>query len=220
MRLVRFLVFFSASVLLFGCAKEEKINNTESRVGESTVVFFPAVETKGNRLIILSQGQAYTEQGATAISNNQPVEVKINGSVNTAVPGVYVLRYEAESTPTGFPANDFRTVVVIGNDITDSKNLSGTYARYVNGAPNGQTTTWRKTARGVYEIENPGGAAGLTVTGVNYSGNNIAVPLQLTDVGEFYSTGGVYRPTATPPEFQWVIINATYGNAPRLFKKI
>ncbi|HVG41694.1 MAG TPA: immunoglobulin-like domain-containing protein [Chitinophagaceae bacterium] len=210
-----FLFLFALSIL--GCEKTETFNNTDTQVGHSRVVFFPTLETKGERLIIINQGTTYTDAGANALLNGAANPFTTTGTVNTAVPGVYVLRYST-SNPEGFSTGDFRTVVVMGTDIAGN-DFSGTYARYVSGAPNGQTSTWTKTANGVYTVVNPGGATGVTATVVNYSGNNIAVPLQLTSVGEFYSTGGVYNKNANPPQYQWTIINATYGNAVRTFVK-
>jgi hypothetical protein len=217
MQMIKALFILIIPVLLFSCEKTETFNNTDTEVGHSKVVFFPTIETKGNRLTIINQGASYTDAGANAIINGGPNPFTTSGTVNTAVPGIYILRY-ATSNPEGFSVADFRTVVVIGNDVS-GKDFSGTYARYVSGAPNGQTSTWTKTANGVYTVVNPGGATGVTATAVNYSGNNIAVPLQLTSVGEFSSQGGVYNPTAVPPQYQWVIINATYGTAVRTFIK-
>jgi hypothetical protein len=218
MQRIKFCFLLLFSLTLFSCEKTETFNNTDTQVGHSKVVFFPTIETKGSRLIIINQGASYTDAGANAVLNNATNPFTTIGSVNTAVPGVYVLRYNT-ANPEGFSVGDFRTVVVIGNDVAGN-DFSGTYARYVGGAPNGQTSTWTKTANGVYTVVNPGGATGVTATAVNYSGNNIAVPLQLTSVGEFYSTGGVYNKNAVPPQYQWVIINATYGNAVRTFVKL
>lgn len=212
------LIILLLSVFFFmGCSKTETIHSTDTEEGHSKILYFPTIATKGDRLIILAQGATYTDAGANALLNGTANPFTTTGTVNTAVPGIYVLRYNT-SNPEGFSVNDFRTVVVIGTDVS-THDYSGTYARYVSGVANGQTSTWTKTANGVYTVVNPGGATGVTAVAVNYTGNKIDVPLQLTSVGEFYSTGGVYDATAVPPQYQWTIINATYGNAVRTFIK-
>lgn len=211
------------SVVVLLCAglsiscNKESINSTDTTVGHSRIVFFPTLTTKGDRLIILKQGDTYTDQGATATLNGQANPFATSGTVDPSKPGIYVLNYSTKNSE-GFSATDYRTVAVIGNDVT-ANNFSGTYARYVGSAPNGQTSTWTKTANGVYTVVNPGGATGVTVTAVNYSGNIIAIPQQQTSAGTFSSQGGVYTPTAVPPQYQWVIINAGYGTAVRIFIK-
>jgi hypothetical protein len=221
MKLIKYLLFFLVPVFIFGCAKDEEFNNTDTKVGHSRVVFFPTIETIGERLIIINQGDTYTEAGATAKLAGETVEYQTSGTVNPAVPGIYNIAFEA-SNPEGFSASDFRTVVVLGNDV-GANDFSGTYARYVGGTPNGQTSTWTKIANGVYTVVNPGGATGVTATAVNYTGNRIAVPPQITEAGlfstEISATSGIYYPNAIPPKYEWVIINATYGTALRTFIK-
>jgi len=221
MKFSKFGIYLILTLIFFGCAKEENFNNTSTEVGISKVVFFPILSTKGDRLVILQPGATYTEQGATATLNNQPTQFTTTGTVDVSKPGIYSIAYEAKNEQ-GFSATDFRTVVVIASNV-DANNFSGTYARHVGGAPNGQTSTWTKIANGVYTVVNPGGATGVTATAVNYTGNLIAIPPQITEAGLFSSaitsTSGIYYPTANPPKYDWAIVNPGYGTALRTFVK-
>lgn len=216
-RYFKFLFAAIFSGIFFTSCEKDTVEITDTSVGISKIIFFPSLATKGDRLMIIKQGDTYTDQGATPMLNGQTNPFTTTGAVDASKPGIYILNYETKNAE-GYSATDYRTVAVIGNDVS-ANNFSGTYARYVNGAPNGQTTTWTKTANGVYTVVNPGGATGVTVTAVNYSGNIIAIPLQATSSGVFSSQGGLYNPTAVPPQFQWIIINAGYGNAVRTFIK-
>ncbi len=211
------LFFLFLIVAGLSCNKNDDYNYPAGTVGHSRIIFFPSVAIKGDKLIILQPGTAYTDPGVTALLNGATTPTTTSGAVDVTKPGVYVLTYTAKN-PEGYTASDTRTVAVIGNDVS-THNYSGTYARYVSNAPNGQTSTWTKTANGVYTVVNPGGATGVTVTAVNYSGNNIAIPQQVVSAGQFSSTGGVYSPDATPPQYQWAIINSGYGTAVRTFIK-
>jgi hypothetical protein len=154
----------SLLIILVACNKND-INNTSDRVGISRVVFFPAIKTNGQRLIIINQGATFTDPGATATLNGVATPFTVN-TVNTNVPGVYDLTYTA-TNPQGFTATDWRTVVVIGNDVT-THDYSGRYLR----AATGVISTWTKTASGQYIVDNPGGAAvgaGYKVVVVNYT---------------------------------------------------
>jgi hypothetical protein len=223
MKLTVYLLILSSFCLFAGCAKEEEINNSETQVGHSKVIFFPSIEIKGDHVIILQQGETFTDPGATAILNGQPVQYATAGTVNTSTPGIYYLTYEAKNAE-GYSASDYRSVAVIGNDVSDARDLSGTYARYVGGSANGQTSTWTKTAKGVYTVVNPGGATGVTAIAVNYTGNRIAIPPQPTSAGQFStaitSESGIYYPDALPPYYEWAIVNGGYGPALRTFKKL
>ena len=214
MKFIKYLFIISTLVSFVGC-KKEKVTETETQVGHSKVVFFPSIAIKGEHLIILSQGGTYTEAGATAILNGKPTEFTTDGTVNTATPGVYNLTYLAKN-PEGFSASDWRTVVVIGNDVT-GKDISGTYLR----AATGVTSTWTKTANGIYTVENPGGAAvgaGLTVIGVNYTGNKIAIPKQVSpDFGVASSAGESYDPASGTITYSFLA--GGYGTAARTFVK-
>lgn len=213
MKRLQYLLFLS--LLLTACAKEESVKITDTEVGHSRIIFFPSIAIKGEHLIILQQGGTFTDPGATATLNGETAQFSVLGTVTPATPGIYNLVYEAKNAE-GYSATDFRTVVVIGNDVA-TKDLSGKYLR----AATGVTSTWTKTAPGVYTIENPGGAgvgAGLKVIGVNYTGNKIAIPKHFSpDMGLVSSSSESYDPATGT--IKYVLAAGGYGTALRTFVK-
>ncbi|HWJ92380.1 MAG TPA: immunoglobulin-like domain-containing protein [Flavisolibacter sp.] len=223
MRIVATVFSFILIAGLISCNKDDNdFNYPEGTVGHSKIVYFPAVAIKGEHLIILKQGDSYTEPGVTATLNGQTAQFTTTGTVNTAVPGVYNLTYESKN-PEGYAASDWRTVVVIGNDVA-ANDFSGTYLR----AATGVTSTWTKIAPGVYEVDNPGGAGvgvGYKVIAVNYTGNKIRVPKQFAmdpssgSTGIVSTTSETYNATATPPSYSWIFLAGGYGTGLRTFTK-
>lgn len=216
-RNINLLTLVVLSMIIYSCNKDD-FNYPEGYVGTSKVTTYPSVTTKGNKLTIINQGATYTDAGATVKVGEDDAEYVTKGSVNAATPGIYILSYDA-SNEDGFSASDSRTVVVMstGSDISGN-DFSGTYNRYVDGAANGQSSTWTKIGNGIYKVKNPGGAVlEDEITVVNYSGNNIAIPLQSTSVGDFSSKGGLYNPASN--SFTWSIVNGGYGTAVREFRK-
>ena len=217
-RNINLIALLFLSTCLFSCKKDD-FNYPDGYVGISKITNYPIITLNGDLLTFVNQGTAYTDAGVKAMVGETSVEFSTTGTVNTAVPGVYVVNYAAKNED-GFSATAYRSVIVMSTsgDI-NSHNYSGTYDRYVGGSPNGQTSTWTKTGNGIYTVVNPGGATGVTVTAVNYSGNAIAVPQQETSVGTMSSAAGVYNPATSPLQYTWTILNATYGAAPRTFVK-
>ncbi|HVG15497.1 MAG TPA: immunoglobulin-like domain-containing protein [Chitinophagaceae bacterium] len=211
----RLQYFLFLSLLVIGCAKEENVKITDSEVGHSRIVFFPSIAIKGEHLIILQQGSTFTDPGAAATLNAAAAQFSVAGTVTTATPGVYNLVYEAKNAE-GYSATDFRTVVVIGNDVA-AKDLSGKYLREATGV----TSTWTKTGPGVYSIENPGGAAvgvGLKAIAVNYTGNKIAIPKQISpDLGQISTSTESYDPATGT--IKYALAAGGYGAALRTFVK-
>ncbi len=203
--------------LFSSCKKDTEIENA-NQVGSSKIIYFPSIAINGDRLIIVPPGGTYTEPGATAILSGDTTKYTITGGPVSG-PGVYNLVYTA-SNPQNYTASDWRTVVILGNDIS-SNDFSGTYTR----ASTGVSSTWTKTAPGVYTVENPGGATagvGMTVTAVNYSAYNIAIPQQisadfgLTSSAQASSTGGA---GGAITGYSWVFNAGGYGTSLRTFSK-
>jgi hypothetical protein len=213
MKFIKYLLVAITTLSFVGCAKEE-VTETDTEVGHSRVVFFPSIEIKGEHLIILNEGGTFTDPGVTALLAGEPTTTTTTGTVNTATPGIYNLVYSAANTE-GNTVSDFRTVVVIGNDVV-GKDLSGTYLR-----PGFVTSTWTKTANGVYTVENPGGAgvgAGLTVIAVNYTGNKIAIPKHISpDMGLVSSGSESYDPATGT--IKYAFFAGGYGTQVRTFVK-
>jgi hypothetical protein len=222
MRSKIFFIGLISLCLATACNKEPDFNYPEGTVGISKIIYYPSVVIKGEHLIIIHQGDAFTDPGVTALLKGQSVDYTTSGSVDASTPGVYNLDYEAKN-PEGYSATDWRTVVVIGEDVA-ANDFSGTYLREATGV----TSTWTKTANGVYTVDNPGGAsvgAGYLVTVVNYSGNKIKIPRQLaTDpdggIGIVSSRSETYNASANPVTYTWVFLAGGYGTGARIFKKI
>ncbi len=209
-----FLIF--SCLILFSC-KKDNFNYPPGMVGISKIIFFPSVTIVGDRLLILQQGAPFTDSVISTL-NGQPVPFTTNVTVSTANPGVYNVVYTA-SNPQGFTATDWRTIVVIGSDVA-ANDFSGTYLR----AATGVTSTWTKTATGVYTVENAGGASvgvGLNVIAVNYTGTQIAIPVQeSTDYGGLVSSSSeTYTLTPAPPTYSWIFHATNYGTGLRTFTK-
>jgi Domain of unknown function (DUF5011) len=210
-------ILISAVILsvLFSCNKHD-FNYPEGTVGISKIVYFPSVTIKGDRLMIINMGSTFTDPGAEATLNGASVQYTTSGSVDVNTPGIYDLTYSA-SNPQGYSASDWRTVVVMGNDIS-THDLSGVYLRPATGI----TSTWTMTADGVYSVENPGGSSGVgqTVIAVNYTGLKIAIPHQISpDFGEVSSSNESYTLTPPPATYSWIFHAGGYGTGLRTFVK-
>lgn len=212
-------------LLLQACAKEPSFDYPTGYVGSSKVVDFPSIAIKGERLIIQDQGVPYTDAGADAFLQGKPITYTTSGSVNINTPGVYELDYAA-SSPDGYTASDFRTVVILSTaaDVTNN-NFAGVYKRDQTGL----NATWTKTGRGVYDVENPGGAdagVGFVVKLVNYTGSKVAIPKQqafdpsINGLNTIKSASEVYRPAAVPVTVDYILLAGGYGTGLRTFKKL
>ena len=216
MKVKSILFFLIALVMISACNKKDNFNYPDGTVGISSIIYYPVISISGSRLIIVQPGNTYTDPGASATLNGKVVTYKTVGAVTTT-PGVYVIQYIA-SNAQNYTATDWRTVVVIGADVAGN-DFSGTYLR----SSNGVTSTWTKTANGVYSVENPGGAAsgvGLKVIAVNYQGSSkISIPQQISpDFGLVSSGSELYTATA-PIKYQWIFHASGYGTSARTFVK-
>ena len=213
---IKYLIAIIFAVSTFAACNKDDFNYPPDTVGISKIIYFPSVTINGDRLIILKEGDTYTEPGAVATLNGQPTDITTTGSVNTSVPGVYDITYTAKNEQ-GYTASDWRTVVVIGNDVSNN-DFSGTYLR----AATGITSTWTKISDGVYSVENPGGSSGvgLTVIAVNYTDDQIKIPHQISpDFGEVSSADETYDASAEPITYSWVFYAGGYGTSLRIFTK-
>ena len=137
---------------------------------------------------------------------------------------MYELNYSA-SNPEGFSVSDFRTVVVISSspDI-DANDFSGSYNR----AATGVDAVWTKVGRGVYQVDNPGGAGvgvGFIVTLVNYEDDKISIPRQMAfdpsigGMNVISSNSEVYNASANPVTVDYALTAGGYGAQLRNFVK-
>ncbi|MDH5394132.1 MAG: DUF5011 domain-containing protein [Gammaproteobacteria bacterium] len=99
---------------------------TATRTVTVTDTTAPVITLNGPASITLTQGVAYTEQGATATDNlDGTVSVVITGSVDTATVGTYTLTYTATDA-AGNSASLTRTVEITAT--VQSYTISGTIA--------------------------------------------------------------------------------------------
>lgn len=214
MKIISIIFSLFLMSVLFSCNKTD-FNYPPGTVGKSKIVYFPSVTIKGDRLVIINQGSTFTDPGVDALLNGTAVQFTTTGNVDANTPGIYDLAYSAMN-PEGYSASDWRTVVVIGNDVS-SNDFSGVYLRPATGI----TSTWSKIKDGVYSVENPGGSSGVgkTVIAVNYTGTKIAIPHQVSpDFGEVSSSNETYN-LNMPPTYSWVFHAGGYGTALRTFVK-
>ncbi len=75
----------------------------------------PIITLLGNATVTVNAGSIYTDAGATATDETAPANpvVTTTGTVNTAVPGIYVLSYDAVDTAGNTAITVTRTVTVV-----------------------------------------------------------------------------------------------------------
>ena len=129
MKVIKYLMLLFVAYIFAGCAKTEEVNNTETKVGQSRVTFFPILELKGAQYMVVPVGGTFTDPGATAKEGDKDIQPIVTGSVNTSTPGVYALTYTA-TNKDGFSTSEHRYVAVYTTDASAAANdLSGSYAR-------------------------------------------------------------------------------------------
>jgi hypothetical protein len=221
-------IFFSsmlAAICTMSCNKQPVIAPADATtVGISKVIFYPSVSILGDKIIVITQGSAFTDPGVTATLNGKTTPVVTSPTISSTTPaGVYTVTYTA-SNPQGFTASDWRYVVIVpasalADPVVAANDFSGTYLR----AATGVTSTWTKISTGVYQIENAGGATvgvGLISVLVNFSGNNISIPTQDDpNYGGTISTSGAVYSTVAPASYHWVLNASGYGTGVRTFVK-
>lgn len=84
----------------------------------------PVITLTGAATMTLTVGGTYTEEGATANDGESSLKVAITGSVNTGIPGTYVLTYTATDS-AGNSASITRTVQVDAVVVVPPENTGG-----------------------------------------------------------------------------------------------
>lgn len=113
------------SLLFLSCSED-------STGGVSRVTFYPNLLLNGERIVVLTEGDAYTDPGAVADANGEPLDVTATGTVNPNTVGVYKTVYQAFNED-GFSASVTRTVIVL-SAAPSTINLEGTFFRNGNAA--------------------------------------------------------------------------------------
>ncbi len=218
----KYIGFIGAALMclsICSCQKDN-FNYPEGTVGSSTITYYPVFTRTGSQYVVVTKGSTYTDPGITAKEGTNDLKVTTTGTVNTNAVGVYALTYSA-TNKDGYSATSSRTVIVTSPDATAAANdFSGSYLR----ASTGQSAVWTKIGSGVYLVNNPGGAANVSLVAValNQVGNRVYIPSQISSDGQTTSSS---NESATPgangtlSQYSWVILNPGYGTALRTFVK-
>jgi hypothetical protein len=203
------LILLLPALAIVGCKKDSTAD-----VSKTVIVSFPEITLNGNELVVLAVGETYTDAGAKLkdditgnISDIQPV----SDNVNTAQPGLYLVRYSAANA-NGFETTATRLVAV--TSVANPINRAGTYLRTATGI----NCFITKIANGVYKLQNPAGFSGspnTIVYMVETALNVYAAPAQPTDFGEM----SVININFTATGVTWNIVNPGFGTGTRTFVK-
>lgn len=190
--------------------------DSDSTGGVSSVTSYPNMELNGESLIVLTQGQPYTEAGATSEASGSSLSVNIEGTVENNKPGVYKLKYSSVNSD-GFPATLTRTVIILSNQ-PSTIDLSGTFLR--SGNPNNVT----KLAERKYICDN--------ATGYNVDKDKLKLEFYNIDDKQLYAP---FNPNASESgisaesnigtivdknNWKWIIYaSGVFGTAERIFKR-
>ena len=215
------LITLVAAFVLSSC-KEESL-------GVSFVVTYPIMTLTGDEALTIPLGGTYVEKGCVVKEGTTDLSslVKISGTVNSAVAGVYTINYTYKNAGKIYPQDSLtltatRFVGVI-TPAASAMDISGQYQR--NAGALGVATIAKTAYPGLYINDNPGGIA---MTGSNQiffymfqtDATVLKVPVQNTAIGTMSCTGGVYDATGAKPLYKWVVVNSGYGTAVRTFIKL
>lgn len=200
------------ALISFGISACEQAYTTENI---STITYFPTIELKGNQWNTLAQGAAWTDPGVTAKEGTSELKATTSGVVNTAVPGVYTIKYTAVNKD-GYSTSEYRYVGVISPSVA-GVDMSGSYKRNAGALGVSNVT---KVADNFFYANNVGGVAtpdpSLGVYFFLYDTGKLGVPFQKTPGNSFECTNATVKLGVS---YSWVVINGGYGTALRTFVK-
>lgn len=216
--IIRTTLAATALVLLLvaGCKKEDQYPS------KTVTVTYPTINLKGDQVVILHTGDTYSDAGATLVDDisgaSSDIEA-VDNPVDPSTPGVYMVTFTAKN------ANGFETIKqrpVIVTDVSDSWDLTGTYARTANGVEVHVT----KIGRGAYTIDNVGGVAASSpqfifqVYMAQLDDATIEVPAQYIADGSVLDCVNETL-TAQPGDtsFSYIVDNPSFGTSTRTFAK-
>ena len=183
----------------------------------SKVTAYANLHMNGDAVVVLTQGETYTEAGVDADADGKTLDVTIDGTVDTSKPSVYKIKYSATNSD-GFPASLTRTIIVLSNQ-PSTIDLSGTFFR--NGNPNNVT----KLEDRKYVCDNATGYTAdddnnITLTFYNIDDKQVYAPYQ-ENTSETGITAESKIGTITDENnWKWSIIaSAFFGDADRIFKR-
>lgn len=220
MKKILLLTLFAA--FLFSSCKEDSM-------GVSFTVTYPTIKLVGDAALTIPVGGTYVEKGCVVKEGETDLSslVKVSGSVNSAVAGVYTITYTYKNAGKIYPQDSLtlkiRRYVGVITPAASAMDISGNYKR--NAGVFGVAAVVKTAYPGLYINNNPGGAAvdNLFVYMFHTDATVVSVPSQDSPAGEFACTGGVYDPVGVAPEFKplykWKCINSGYGASVRTFIK-
>lgn len=208
------LIILASACLLFvtGCKKiEDQFPSTIVKVS------YPIITLKGDNAISVHVGDVYTDAGATLTDDITGTVKDIAGdasAVNTAVEGLYFVRYTAANA-NGYSTTIVRPIAVTG--ISDAFDISGEYLN----AARGGTAMVTKVSRGLFLSDNVNGGGSLgSIYMMIMSDSTLHVPAQWSNDGGFdgdYVDETIYLSPDTA--YEYTIDAAGFGTSPRLFEK-
>ena len=160
----RLMVFTLLWIILFtGCEKWYATREV------SHVSYIPEFTIEGGEFVSLlrSDTAEYTDPGATATSNGEPLQVYAFGEVDASKVGVYIIRYLAENED-GLIGEANRIVAVTHHDVSGN-DLSATY----------EGTNWDPVESRVRRIDSLGLYESEEVLGYY----NLEMPGRFVDIG-------------------------------------
>jgi len=216
MKKILLLTLFAA--FIFSSCKEDSM-------GISYTVTYPTMNLVGDVALTIPVGGTYVEKGCVVKEGETDLSnlVKVSGTVNPAVSGVYTITYSYKNAGKIYPKDSLflkvRRYVGVIAPAAAAMDISGNYMR--NAGVFGVATVAKTSYAGLYVNNNPGGAAvdNLFVYMFHTNATVVSVPSQDSPAGEFACTGGVYDASGASPLFKWVCVNSGYGTSVRTFIK-
>jgi hypothetical protein len=192
MKYLKRCTFLWILVFLFSCNKFTVVD-TPTQVGISTVTYYVVFTLNGPEVQSIVVGTPYTDPGAKAEENGQPVQYSTDGTVDVNTVGFYPITYSAVNKD-GYSSSVTRYVAVLAEAAQPGIDLSGTYTNVGTLALTADIT---KVASGVFYTTNAWGGASSFVLPMYFfstDGTNITVPTQAT-VGEVVDGTGTISST-------------------------
>ena len=183
----------------------------------SKVTAYANLHMNGDAVVVLTQGQTYTEAGVDADADGKTLDVTIDGTVDTSKPSVYKIKYSAVNSD-GFPASLTRTIIVLSSQ-PSTIDLSGTFFR--NGNPNNVT----KLGDRKYICDNATGYTAdddnnITLTFYNIDDKQVYAPYQENTSKTGISAESKIGTITDKNNWKWAIIaSAFFGDSDRIFKR-
>jgi hypothetical protein len=202
----------TSTIALFSCKKDREV------VSKVVTVSYPTITLSGSKFYSIQVGDPLPTVSATAYDSVLKEVCKVsldNSTLDNTTPDLYVVPVVSKNS-NGYVGSS--NVYIAVTPIDDSWDLTGEYKRTSNGALVNVT----KVARGIYEVDNTGGAPTLPVIGyfAQTSDSTISYPSQPTDnVGVIDCIGEKLNISATDTSYSWFVDNNFFGTALRVFEK-